>query len=576
VFSAEQRKRKDVLMAKDEVGVGVPNIQLSGRQREVVLFAVLLGLFLGALDQTVVGTALPRIVTDLHGNGLYTWVVTAYLLTSTITVPIYGKLSDVYGRKIMLIVGICLFLAGSWLSGLSRDMTFLIVFRGLQGLGAGALFPIALAIIGDLFTPRERGRYQGLFGAVFGLSFIIGPFVGGWFTDNISWRWVFYVNMPLGIATLIVIALVLPNFHPPVVTPLRNMDFLGIFTFMVAIVPILLGLTNKGETNSQGVLNAWTDPSVGGLLLLGLIILAIFMVVEARAVEPIIPLSLFKSRTFTATNIGVFFVSFGMFAAVIFLPRWFQAVKGISATQSGYMIWPLLVGLIGSSIGTGLFMSKTGRYKEILVAAMALFLVGSFLLTHMTTNVSDPVLWFWMFVLGIGIGPSMSGFTVVVQSTAQRTEMGVATSTLTFLRQIGGSVGLAIAGTLFSQNFTQKLPGQLLAQGVPASVVKSFKSAGSGATGNLTGVNLSKQLAASLPPKLHPIIPHIVAGIDNAFSLSVGNIFWLTVASGVLAFVAVVAMPNRRLRGAPSMDTQTADYITGAEVTDEDVEAAAV
>jgi EmrB/QacA subfamily drug resistance transporter len=563
-------------MAQSEVGAGVPNIQLSGRQREVVLFAVLLGLFLGALDQTVVGTALPRIVTDLHGNGLYTWVVTAYLVTSTITVPIYGKLSDVYGRKVMLIVGICLFLAGSWLSGLSRDMTFLILFRGLQGMGAGALFPIALAIIGDLFTPRERGRYQGLFGAVFGLSFIIGPFVGGWFTDNITWRWVFYVNMPLGIATLIVVALVLPNFHPPVVTPLRNMDFLGIFTFMVAIVPILLGLTNKGETNSQGVLHAWTDPSVGGLLLLGVVILAIFVFIETRATEPIIPLDLFKSRTYTATNIGVFFISFGMFAAVIFLPRWFQAVKGISATQSGYMIWPLLVGLIGSSVGTGLVISKTGRYKYILLVAMVLFVAGSYMLTHMTTNVSDPVLWFWMFVLGIGIGPSMSGFTVVVQSTAQRTQMGVATSTLTFLRQIGGSVGLAIAGTLFSETFTQKLPGQLLAQGVPATVVKRFGSGGSGVAGNLTGVNLSKQLSATLPGKLHSQIPHIIAGIDNAFSLSVGNIFWLTVASGVVAFLAVVALPNHALRGAPTVETQTADYITGAGVTDDEAEAAAV
>jgi EmrB/QacA subfamily drug resistance transporter len=563
-------------MASEATGSAVPNIQLSEGKREIVLFAVLLGLFLGALDQTVVGTAMPRIVTDLHGNGLYTWVVTAYLLTSTITVPIYGKLSDVYGRKVLLMTGICIFLAGSWLSGLSRDMTFLIFFRGLQGLGAGALFPIALAIIGDLFTPRERGRYQGLFGAVFGLSFIIGPFVGGWFTDNISWRWVFYVNMPVGIAALIVIALVLPNFHPPVATPLRDLDFLGIITFTVAVVPILLGLTNKGQTNSHGVLNAWTAPSVGGLIVLGLVILAIFVVIEIRAREPIIPLELFKSRTYTATNIGVFFISFGMFAAVIFLPRWFQAVRGISATKSGYMIWPLLVGLIGSSISTGLYISRSGRYKSLLMVAMAFFIVGSFLLTHLVTNTSDVVLWSWMLILGLGIGPSMSGFTVVVQSTASPTQMGAATSTLTFLRQIGGSVGLAIAGTLFSQNFTQKLPGQLAAQGVPAKVIKGFNAAGSGSTGNLTGVNLTNQLSHSLPPKLHPLIPHIIAGIDNAFSLSVGSIFWLTVGSGVVALLAVAWLPNLYLRDRASVETQTADYITGADVTEGEAEQRAV
>src|SRR5437588_3383679 len=219
-----------------------PNIRLSTRQRNAVLFAVLLGLFLSALDQTVVGTALPRIVTDLHGNGLYTWVVTSYLLSSTITVPIYGKLSDIYGRKIMLLVGISIFLAGSWLAGLSQDMTQLIIFRGLQGLGAGALFPIALAIIGDLFTPRERGRYQGLFGATFGLSFIIGPFIGGWLTDNISWHWVFYVNLPIGLAALIVIASVLPNFRPATSITARDLDYLGIGLFTAGVVPLLLGL----------------------------------------------------------------------------------------------------------------------------------------------------------------------------------------------------------------------------------------------------------------------------------------------------------------------------------------------
>src|SRR5215471_535383 len=214
------------------------------RARSAILGAVLLVLFLSSLDQTIVGTALPRIVTELRGDNLYTWVVTAYLLTSTVTVPIYGKLSDVYGRRPMLLIGVFLFLVGSALSGLSQSMGQLIAFRGVQGLGAGALFPISLAIIGDLFTPRERGRYQGLFGAVFGLSFLIGPFVGGWLTDNVSWRWVFYVNMPIGFAALIVIALVLPNFHPNTGVTLRDLDYLGIALFTAGVVPLLIGLTN--------------------------------------------------------------------------------------------------------------------------------------------------------------------------------------------------------------------------------------------------------------------------------------------------------------------------------------------
>jgi len=550
-------------------GSAAPQIQLTPGRRNAVLFAVLLGLFLSALDQTVVGTALPRIVTDLHGNGLYTWVVTSYLLTSTITVPIYGKLSDVYGRKIMLLTGISIFLVGSWLSGFSQDMTQLIIFRALQGLGAGAMFPISLAVIGDLFTPRERGRYQGLFGAVFGLSFIVGPFIGGWITDNISWHWVFYVNMPIGVLALAVIVAVLPNFHPQVVTPLRDLDYLGIALFTAAVVPLLLGLTNKGLTDSQGNLHGWTDPSVGGLLLLGFVLLLAFLYVETRAKQPIIALELFRDRTYSATNIAVFLIAFGMFASVIFLPRYYQAVKGISATESGYLIWPLLLGLIGASITSGIVISKTGRYKAILVGAMATFLVGSFLMTHITVSTSNLALWSWMLLMGLGIGPSMSGFTVVVQNSAPVTQLGVATSTLTFLRQVGGVVGLAISGTLFSQEFTQKLPGTLVANGVPARLAQQFGAhgAGSGGSGNLTGVGLASQLHHTLPPSLQGLVPRIVAGIDDAFALAIGNVFWLTVIAGALAFVATLFVAEVPLRGSVDQNSVAADAIPGGELS---------
>ncbi|MGI8827127.1 MAG: MDR family MFS transporter [Chloroflexota bacterium] len=544
-----------------------PQIELTSGKRNAVLGAVMLGLFLSALDQTVVGTALPRIVTDLHGNGLYTWVVTSYLLSSTITVPIYGKLSDIYGRKPLLLIGVSVFLVGSWLSGLSHDMMQLIFFRGLQGLGAGALFPISLAIIGDLFTPRERGRYQGLFGAVFGLSFIVGPFIGGWITDNISWHWVFYVNMPIGLATLVVIATVLPNFHPNTGITVRDLDYAGIVLFTAGVVPLLLGLTNKGLTDSHGTLYQWTDPTVGGLILIGAVLLAIFLLVESKAKQPIIPLNLFRDRTYSATNLAVFLVAFGMFASVIFLPRYYQGVRGISATDSGYMIWPLLVGLIGSSIGTGILISKMGRYKLVLVAALAILVVGSFLMTRLTATSSNVSLWSWMLIMGLGIGPSMSGFTVVVQNSAPVAQLGAATSTLTFLRQIGGSVGLAIAGTLFSQSFTRKLPHELLAHGVPGQVVSRFGSGQSGSgQGNLSGVNLGAQLAHSLPAQLQPVIPRIVAGVHDAFSLAVGQVFWLTFGAAVLAFLAALLIADQPLRGRVSGSAEAANVTTGAEV----------
>src|SRR5215470_19175980 len=265
-----------------------PTTQVEPRARMAVLFAVLLALFLAALDQTVVGTALPRIVSELHGDNLYTWVVTSYLLTSTVTVPVYGKLSDVYGRRPMLLIGVSIFLVGSALSGLSQSMGQLIAFRGVQGIGAGALFPISLAIIGDLFSPQERGRYQGFFGAVFGVSFIIGPFLGGFLTDHASWRWVFYVNIPVGIVALAVIAAVLPNLgrQPGSV---RDLDFLGVALLTSSLVLLLIGLTEKGQTAPDGQLYGWLTWQVGGLILAAAVILAGFLVVESRAREPIIP-----------------------------------------------------------------------------------------------------------------------------------------------------------------------------------------------------------------------------------------------------------------------------------------------
>jgi EmrB/QacA subfamily drug resistance transporter len=521
-------------------------MSLPPRTKLAILGAILLTMFLASLDQTVVGTALPRIVTDLNGASLYAWVVSAYLLSSTVTVPIYGKFSDVFGRKVMLIIGVCLFLAGSWLSGASQNMNQLVAFRAIQGLGAGALFPIVMAIIGDLYSPRERGRFQGLFGAVFALSFIVGPFIGGWITDHISWHWVFYVNVPFGIASLVVLATVLPSAGRRQAS-IRDLDYLGIVLFTAGVVPFMLGLTNKGNVNSTGQLASWTDSNVGGLIVVGLVILAVFLFVETRAKEPIIPLDLFRERDYAVSMAAVFAFGIAMFAAVIFMPRFYQTVRGISATASGYYIWPLLVGLMGGSIGSGLLISKIGRYKWLMVGGAVLMVIGGFLLTHLTAGVSDWELWGWMLVLGLGLGPTMAGFTVVVQNSVSMTRLGVATSTLTFLRQIGASVGLAAAGTIFSSSFANRLPGNLAGQGVPQPLIAVLVKL-SGALQNVG--NGRALLERIIPAPEQALIPKIIAGANNALALSIGDLFWITIISGVVGLACTLMLRDRPLKSA--------------------------
>jgi EmrB/QacA subfamily drug resistance transporter len=552
-----------------------PALGLSQRQKLEILGAVLLGLFLVALDQTIVGTALPRIVTDLGGNDLYTWVVTIYLLTSTITVPFYGKLSDLYGRRPMLMIGIGLFLVGSVLSGLSQEMWQLILFRGIQGLGAGALFPIALAVIGDLFTPAERGKYQGLFGAVFGISFLIGPGLGGFLTDNVGWHWIFFVNLPVGIISLIVIWRLLPTIKRSGAS--RNFDYLGALVFTIAIGFLLVGLTNKQAGD-------WDDATVGGFIAIGLLGSALFAFIESRANEPIVPLDLWRNRTYASSIISTFLVSFGFFGAIIFLPRWFQVVRGESATSSGYLIFPMLIGLIGSSIVAGALVSRTGKYKAIILAALVAMTVGIALMTQLRADTEYPALFLWMFVAGLGIGPTLSVFTIVVQNAVPFSKLGVATSNLTFFRQIGGSVGLAIAGTQFGTALRAELPAQTdpvfasMAAQAPEAVrpqVEQFHTLfnqliHSGQAidlNNQTGVGQSfgnlilNQVPAAFQGAILPFVPQFDQAFKNAMSLAIAETFWIGVAAAFAGFVAALFMRELKLRstheapapaGAPS------------------------
>ena len=516
-----------------------PALGLPRRTKFEILGAILLAMFLGALDQTIVGPVLPRIVGDLNGADYYTWVVTAYLLTSTVTVPIYGKVSDLYGRRPLLMLGIVLFVIGSALSGLSQTMWQLILFRGLQGLGSGALFPIALAVIGDLFTPAERGKYQGLFGAVFGVAFLLGPGLGGYLTDTLSWHAVFYVNVPIGILALIVIAALLPNVRKEGAQ--ARIDVLGTLTLVGGLVPILVALTVAENGD-------WSNPWVWGEIVLGVVLLAVFIWAERRAAEPIIPLHLFRSRTFSASMVAVFLATFGFAAATIFLPLFYQVVEGASATESGYKLLPFLVGLIFSSILSGQIVARTGRYKWVLLVGMVLLTVGLALMTQLRFDTPDTTLWAWMFVAGLGVGPTFAVFTIVVQNAVPFHELGTATSDLTLFRQIGTTVGLTMAFTLFTNNLTWNLlRTEIIGRGAPAQYVPAAAPAGfsSSALTDPLGATSALGFLAQLPSQLQALF---LQGFHSAFTIAIANSMWLGVGATVAAFVATLFLHEIPLR----------------------------
>ena len=509
-------------------------IEVNPRARFEILGAILLAMFLGALDQTIVGPVLPKISTELNGSSLYVWVVTSYLVTSTAAIPVYGKLSDFFGRKPMLIIGIVLFLIGSILSGVSQTMEQLVIFRGVQGLGAGALFPIALAVIGDLFTPAERGKYQGLFGAVFGVAFLVGPFLGGVLTDNLSWHYIFFVNVPVGAVSLYLIWHLLPMVRPK--DAKFTLDIAGVLTFTAAIVPVLIALT-LAETSS------WVDPTVLAWFVVGFVFLAIFIVVEYKAKDPMIPLDLFRNRTFAVSVFATFFAVFGFSILIIFLPLWFQIVQHASTTQSGYMLFPFLIGLIFSSVAAGQLVSRTGRYKVLLATGMACMAVGVGLFTFLHGDTPFWAISIWMLIAGLGVGPTMAIFTLIVQNDVPFQRLGTATSDLTLMRQVGTSVGLTMAFTLFRNNLTDESIGKAIAAaGATPAQLKAAAADFAGSSSNFTSVG--GQLSAALS---HAPLP-IQTGFYEAFSRAIALSVPLGIASSVVALFAVLALKENPLR----------------------------
>ncbi|HEU0026035.1 MAG TPA: MDR family MFS transporter [Ktedonobacterales bacterium] len=505
-------------------------------RRAPIIVGLILGMLLAALDQTVVGTAMPQVIADLGGQAqTIAWVATSYLLASTVGVPIYGKLSDIYGRRVFFMGGMLVFLLGSALSGASHDMTQLIIFRGVQGLGAGAMMPIAQSIIGDIFPPMERGKWQGLFMAVFGLATIVGPYLGGWITDNWGWRWVFYVNMPVG-----AVALVTAGFTIPSIVSRRKhrIDYFGSATLVAWSVPLLLALT------WGGVQYAWDSWQIIALFAGAGVMLLVFLVIETRAAEPIISPRLFRSSIFSVSSLATFLLAAGMFGAIFFLPYFVQYVMGETATNSGKVLTPMMLGFMVSSIVGGQLLSRTGRYKILALIGFAVAIFGMLLFSKMDANTTDPLLVRNMIITGLGIGVMMSLFTIVVQNAFPVQQIGEVTATLSFFRSMGSTIGLAVFGAVFTNALAANIQSNMPAALKPYIPVSQLTN-----LGQTQGGSSDLQAAfARFGPQGATLYHQLLEAVKVSFASSISEVFLIGAGMMALAFVATLFLKEIPLR----------------------------
>jgi EmrB/QacA subfamily drug resistance transporter len=492
---------------------------------------LMLGMFLATLDQTIVGTALPTIVGDFHRADLLSWVVTVYLLTSTISTPLYGKASDLYGRKRLLQLSIVIFLLGSTLCGVAQSMSQLIAFRALQGLGAGGLMSLALAVIADIIPPRERGRYQGYFGAVFVSSSLIGPLLGGFFVDQASWRWVFYINLPLGLLALVVTNRVLKL---PFTQRKVSIDWAGAGLLVAGISALLIAVQSGGRDF------AWTSAEMAVLVTVGVVLVIAFVIRERSATEPILPPRLFGNGSFrVASSIG--FLSGGvMFGVIIFLPQYLQLVRGESATVSGLTTIPMLLGVLFTSITSGRLISRIGRYKIFVVVGTFVLTAGLLLMTQLSATTSIPVLALWMFVVGSGMGAFMQTLVMATQSAVETRDLGVATSSIMFFRTMGGAIGAAGFGALLTSRLASELPHHL-----PAG------------TASTIGRNTNKLITSPDAVKALPAV--IRHGIGLAYSTALADVFLATVPLALVCVVLSFFIREVKLRSTNGIQRAAAE-----------------
>ncbi|SCE65331.1 drug resistance transporter, EmrB/QacA subfamily [Micromonospora purpureochromogenes] len=518
---------------------------LNARQIRLLMFGLMTGMLLAALDQTIVGTALPTIVGELGGINHYSWVVTAYLLASTASTPLYGKMADLYGRRPVFLFSIGTFLLGSLLAGLSQDMTQLIVTRGIQGLGAGGLMTLAFTIISDVVSPRERGRYQGLFGAVFGLSSVAGPLVGGYFAET-NWRWIFYINVPLAILAIVVC------YHVMRLIPFERrehaIDWLGAGLLVAGVSALLLALSWGGNEY------AWDSGVIIGLFVAGAVLGLLFVVQEARVAEPILPLRLFRSPTFALANSAGFVLGLVMFGSIIFIPLYLQIVKGASPTRSGLLMLPMMAGIIVTSVLTGRAMSRIGRYKWFPVVGSVVLLAGMLLFTRLEVETSLWVAFGFMVVIGVGLGLCMQSLILAVQNAVDVRDLGAGTSSATFFRSLGGSFGVAILGAVLSSRLTAQLADRLpaaIAQLPPEQRAAVVASGGA-------------DISINDPATILALPGPVRAAIQAAFVESLDMVFLTAGLIAILAVLVTLALPDDQLRGAgPQGATGGADPLGG-------------
>jgi EmrB/QacA subfamily drug resistance transporter len=504
---------------------------LTHRRILLLMSGLMAGMFLAALDQTIVSTALPTIVGELGGIDSYPWVVTAYLLASTASTPLYGRISDLYGRRPVYLFSIGVFLLGSLLAGLARDMPQLIATRAIQGLGAGGLLTLAFTVISDVVAPRERGRYQGLFGAVFGVASVIGPLAGGYFAEY-NWRWIFYLNLPVGIAALLVCHRVLRLV--PVQRRRRRIDWWGASLLVAAVSVLLLGLS------WGGIVHPWTSPVVVGLFAGGATLSAIFLWHEARTAEPILPLALFRRRDFALATGAGFLYGPAMVGTIVFIPLYLQIVEARSPTRSGLLMLPMMAAVILMSVVSGRLISRIGRYKWFPVVGSTVLLVGLLLFTRLAVDSPSWAVFGCMTVIGFGLGLNMQSLIIATQNGVEARDLGTGTASATFFRALGGAFGMALLGAVLTARLTRELAGRL-----PAAAAQLPPEQQAGVLRQATEFSLHE------PAVILAFPPPVLLAVQESFVHALRAVFLVAALITAVAVVVTIALPDRELRGGP-------------------------
>ncbi len=517
---------------------------LPRRQVIVTFVGVLLALFLSSLDQTIVSTAMPRIISDLGGFSHYTWVTTAYIITSAATIPITGKLTDMYGRKVFYVSGLVVFVLASLLSGLSNTMTQIIVFRGVQGIGAGIMMANAFSVVGDLFPPAERGKYQGFMSGVFGISSIIGPVLGGFITDTLSWHWVFFVNIPLGVLIICLFIFFFPNFRPNNLK--HNIDYPGLVTLILTVVPAMLALS------WGGVEYPWNSTQIISILIFSVVMLALFLIIESRSREPIIPLSLFRNRIVAISVVVIFLTGIDMFGIIIFIPLFFQGVLGATATASGSFLTPMMLGQVLGSFISGQLLSRAGGHYR-LQGAVGIMIMGAgiALLSRMTTETTYTIAVMNIIITGFGLGITMPLYIIAVQNAVPYNLLGVATASTAFFRSLGGSVGLAILGSImnnhFATEFISRLPGTIKAA-IPPDKLASLAYDPQALVSPEAQAQL-QGILAQIGPQSSALLEQILQALRQALNYALSEVFLIGFFILIVAFIInlfIKEIPLRR------------------------------